>query len=842
MLQLTYPTGMHVVLSSGRFVALLLALGLSAASLKVRADLPEGCTELGLGLTEHTCFHARFGPFEERAADPGERASDATADINPVHTHFKVGLPQPVSVITYTPERSGEWAAFVDPDVPLRVLAKNGEERSVLLSHDVKTCPYLPRLRVYSLERGERYRFVLGPTSATEVVLVNEKVDDFVSSQGRDRDMDGYGGSTDTQVSACVAPAGFAENDTDCNDEDSRVHPGAPELCDGVDQNCNGLADDVGASCSAGSGSCKSEGKLSCPVEGEPARCSAEPQKKSVAEICNGEDDDCDGKVDNGSDAELCGKDPDRPRCVSSGTSFFCGCELNSDCGGPDSGKICQLERNTQRCVSGCVEGRTRCPDGQRCTSNDPARPGFCASCCESDAECAGRSAERPRCAQLPAAEQLLMCEGRVIGAQWYYDGDAGWQFVPVRTEARMCVECIQNADCADRKDGRVACLGPNGTCARCDGQDVSRCSARGDGLACLRSGDCGCRTDADCASDRRCHIERQRCEPRPPAPKQPKTERTVAGSGSITSAPLVPTDAAVPDNESLDAGAIQDAGQMDGRDAESAARSVLNQDRSGCSCHVASGRSAGGWLMFLWLAVFLWRRRRVRVLALLGATLIAGCGAEDPPGEASARPGQATTQTGGAHAASAPRSSAGSQSNGSNPEPSTTQPQGDADAGLRCTPELGEALLEHSCQHATIGPFVDVNAVGTRGLALSEVSLSHRTYRISLPSATGGEEFITDGWVRYRPSRDGKHVFFVKPALPLRVLAADVDTGADLRRLHDQSIEQCPENLNHGTVYELERGVVYYLGLLREAGDAVLFVEHIDTFGAKAWADDCHP
>jgi hypothetical protein len=134
------------------------------------------------------------------------------------------------------------------------------------------------------------------------------------------------------------------------------------------------------------------------------------------------------------------------------------------------------------------------------------------------------------------------MCGGRVIGAQWYYE-DGSWHFAPVRSEARMCVECVSDDDCAERKDGRVACLGPDGTCARCNGQDVSRCSAEKEGAACLRQGDCGCRTDADCAPDRQCVAERQRCEKRKPEPKPEASDRTRRGPSVMISEPLVTLD-----------------------------------------------------------------------------------------------------------------------------------------------------------------------------------------------------------------------------------------------------------------------------------------------------------
>jgi hypothetical protein len=60
----------------------------------------------------------------------------------------------------------------------------------------------------------------------------------------RDADGDGYGNANNT-VTAVSQPQGFVESNSDCNDTDSSVHPGATELCDGKDNDCNGLMDDA---------------------------------------------------------------------------------------------------------------------------------------------------------------------------------------------------------------------------------------------------------------------------------------------------------------------------------------------------------------------------------------------------------------------------------------------------------------------------------------------------------------------------------------------------------------------------------------------------------------------
>ena len=58
-----------------------------------------------------------------------------------------------------------------------------------------------------------------------------------------DNDNDGFGHSSNT-IQACTAPTGYVSNNTDCTDTDATIYPNAPELCDGLDNNCDGYVDE----------------------------------------------------------------------------------------------------------------------------------------------------------------------------------------------------------------------------------------------------------------------------------------------------------------------------------------------------------------------------------------------------------------------------------------------------------------------------------------------------------------------------------------------------------------------------------------------------------------------
>ena len=140
-----------------------------------------------------------------------------------------------------------------------------------------------------------------------------------------DADSDRYGDPA-TATAGCSAPAGTVADSTDCDDTNALVSPAGTELCNGIDDNCDGLVDEATAADAStwyadndkdGYGDSASS-QLACDTPAghvtdntdcDDARKLTNP---GATEYCNTADDDCDGVVDDGAvDARTYWEDAD---------------------------------------------------------------------------------------------------------------------------------------------------------------------------------------------------------------------------------------------------------------------------------------------------------------------------------------------------------------------------------------------------------------------------------------------------------------------------------------------------------------------------------------------------
>ncbi len=150
------------------------------------------------------------------------------------------------------------------------------------------------------------------------------------------------------------------------------------ELCDGLDNNCNGIVDEGnpggGAPCSAASDGTRlcMPGTLRC----RDGRLACEGGSRGTTEVCNCRDDNCDGTVDEDPRGTLCGSGA---RCIGCQCRTPCApgefpcsvglvCNADNYCVPPLCGtelctpsQICQ----NQHCVDQCVA--LACPAGRVC-------------------------------------------------------------------------------------------------------------------------------------------------------------------------------------------------------------------------------------------------------------------------------------------------------------------------------------------------------------------------------------------------------------------------------------------------------------------------------------------
>ncbi len=276
---------------------------------------------------------------------------------------------------------------------------------------------------------------------------IDNDCDDLIDPAGTQgcqvRYMDGDGDGYGSGLTACVCPGttGYVTQSGDCNDGNSSVKPGAVEVCNGVDDNCDGQIDPSGSQgCQVwyadGDGDGYGTSQTACVCAGtagyapQSGDCNdGNPSiKPGAAEVCNGVDDNCDFQTDP----------EDAPGCE---TKYY---DWDGDTYGTSNSK----------CL--CAEsGKYTASQPGDCNDSDFAvKPGATETCDNQDNNCDGQT----------DPEGAPGCETK------YYDGDGDGY--GTSTNKCLCTDsgyytASQAGDCND-SDGAIK----PGHAELCDGKD----------------------------------------------------------------------------------------------------------------------------------------------------------------------------------------------------------------------------------------------------------------------------------------------------------------------------------------------------------------------------------
>ena len=154
-----------------------------------------------------------------------------------------------------------------------------------------------------------------------------------------DQDGDNHGNPTNV-TQDCVQPSGYVIDNTDCDDTDADKFPGNPEVCDGKDNDCDGAIDE-GLTFDADNDGHSTPG--SCAGTQDDCDDTDATIYTGAPELCDGKDNDCDGLVpanevdDDGDGMSECEGDcDDTDANIYPGATDIPENGIDEDCNGED--------------------------------------------------------------------------------------------------------------------------------------------------------------------------------------------------------------------------------------------------------------------------------------------------------------------------------------------------------------------------------------------------------------------------------------------------------------------------------------------------------------------------
>lgn len=167
----------------------------------------------------------------------------------------------------------------------------------------------------------------------------------------------------------------------DCEDTDALIYPGAPERCNGLDDDCDGVSDN-GA---GGAGDADGDGVNVCDGDCDDADPSVFP---GAPELCDGKDNDCDGAL---ADLEMDGDGDGASGCPGDD------CDDTDPAVYPGAPEVCDGDDDNcnnliDEDFDADGDGVSTCADPVDCNDSDPAiYPGAPEQCDSIDNDCDGQ-------------------------------------------------------------------------------------------------------------------------------------------------------------------------------------------------------------------------------------------------------------------------------------------------------------------------------------------------------------------------------------------------------------------------------------------------------------------